>query len=144
AQELLDSSPVAGEVAAPNVARAQWLHYSGLLRADRGEINVAERLFFRAHQVYRECRHNPGLAEVCDSVANLLIRRGKAAIALVLARQSLELRRSLGDRYGTAISHGTAGRALVLLTRFDEAADEFRRDLEIAREIGDTRGVGIM
>src|SRR5262249_43205868 len=36
------------------------------------------------------------------------------------------------------------GRALVLLARYEEAAEEFRQDLEIARELGDTGGVGIM
>jgi class 3 adenylate cyclase len=144
ARALLDQSPVAAEVATPSPARAQWLHYNGLLRADGGELNAAERLYFRAHQVYRECHSQPGLAEVCNSLANLLLRRGKAAYALTFARQSLELKRALGDRYGMAISHGTAGRALVLLAQYEEAAGEFERDLAIARELGDARGTGIM
>ena len=144
AQQLLAQSPVAADVAAPNPARAQWLHYHGLLRADRGDLNAAERFYFRAHQVYQESHFKSGRAEVCDSLANLLIRRGKAAYALRFAQQSLELKRAGGDRYGAAISHGTAGRALVLLARYEEAAEEFRQDLEIAREVGDTQGVGIM
>ncbi len=144
AQKLLDESPVARDSTAPSPPRAQWLHYNGLLHADRGTLNSAERSYFRAYQVYQECRSRPGLAEVCDSLANLLLRRGKASYALNFARQSLELKHGLGDRYGTAISHGTAGRSLVLLARYDEAADEFRRDLEIAEEQGDTRGIGIM
>jgi class 3 adenylate cyclase len=144
AQKLLDESPVASEAAVPSPARAQWLHYNGLLGADRGDLNAAERFYFRAHQVYQESQSKPGLAEVCDSLANLLLRRGKATYALRFARQSLELKRELSDRYGAAISHGTAGRALVLLARYDEAAVEFRADLEIARELGDTHGIGIM
>ena len=128
----------------PSPARAQWLHYNGLLRADCGDLNAAERFYFRAHQVYHECRLRPGLAEVCDSLANLLMRRGKASYALTFARQSLESKLALGDRFGTAISHGSAGRALVLLARYDEAAEEFRQDLEIARELGDAKGIGIM
>jgi class 3 adenylate cyclase len=144
AQTLLDESPVASEAATPSPARGQWLHYNGLLRADRGDLNAAERFYFRAHQVYQECRFNLGLAEVCDSLANLLIRRGKPDYALRFARQSLELKRALGDRYGSAISHGTAGRAIVLLARYEDAAEEFRQDLEIAREVDDARGVGIM
>jgi class 3 adenylate cyclase/tetratricopeptide (TPR) repeat protein len=144
AQQLLDQSPVAGEAAIPSPARAQWLHYHGLIRADRGDPNAAERFYFRAHQVYQECHFRSGLAEVCDSLANLLIRRGKPAYALRFAQQSLDLKSELGDRFGMAISHGTAGRALVLLARYEEAAKEFRQDLEIARELGDTGGVGIM
>jgi class 3 adenylate cyclase len=144
ARRLLAESPVAREVAVPSPARAQWLHYNGLLRADGSDLNAAERYYFRAHQVYRECDSKLGLAEVCDSLANLLLRRGKAAYALRFARGSLDLKRALSDRYGMAISHGTAGRALVLLAQYDEAAEEFRQDLEIAREVGDTRGIGIM
>jgi len=144
AQRLLAESPVAGEAAVPSPARAQWLHYNGLLRTDHGDLNAAERYYFRAHQVYQECHFKLGLAEVCDSLAGLLLRRGKAAYGLTFARQSLELKHGLNDRFGAAISHGTAGRALVLLARYDEAAEEFRQDLEIAREIGDTRGIGIM
>ena len=74
----------------------------------------------------RNATIKPGLAEVCDSLANLLLRRGKAAYGLTFARQSLELKDALHDRFGAAISHGTAGRALVLLARYDEAAEEFR------------------
>ncbi len=144
ARKLLDESPEAGEAAMASTARAQWLHYNGLLHADRGDLNGAERSYFRAYQTYQECGFKPGLAEVCDSLANLLLRRGKAAYALDFARQSLGLKRDLGDRYGTAISHGTAGRALVLLARYDEAADEFRRDMEIAEDLDDPKGVGIM
>lgn len=62
----------------------------------------------------------------------------------MFARQTSDLKGVLGDRYGLAISHGTAGRALVLLARHDEAADEFRQDLTIARELGDIQGIGIM
>jgi class 3 adenylate cyclase len=144
AQKLLEQSPVAGEAADPSPARAQWLHYNGLLRADRGELNAAERYYFRAHQVYQECHFSAGLAEVSDSLANLLLRLGKVAYALNFARRSLELKRALGDRYGMAISHGTAGRALVLLARYGEAAEEICQDLEIARDLGDTQGIGIM
>jgi class 3 adenylate cyclase/tetratricopeptide (TPR) repeat protein len=144
AQRLLTQSPVAGDAAVPSPARAQWLHYNGLLCADAADLNAAERFYFRAHQVYQECRSNHGLAEVCDSLANLLLRRGKADYALTFARQSLELKHALNDRFGAAISHGTAGRALVLLARYDEAAAEFLQDLEFAREAGDTRGIGIM
>ena len=83
---LLAESPVAGDVASPNPARAQWLHYNGLLQGDTGDLNAAERFFFRAYQVYQECHFQPGLAEVCDSLANLLIRSGNAAYALTFAR----------------------------------------------------------
>lgn len=40
--------------------RGQWLHYRGLLRADAGDLNAAERFYFRAHQLYQECHHKQG------------------------------------------------------------------------------------
>ena len=87
------------------------IHYRGLVEADRGNLNEAERLLFQAHQVYKEARHDAGLAEVCDSLANLLLKRGKSQTALAFARMSLERKRELGDRFGEAITLGTLGRA---------------------------------
>ena len=101
-------------------------------------------MLFRAHQFYREARYDPGLAEVCDSLANLLLRLGHSQAALAFARTSLEIKRKLGDRFGEAIALGTLGRAFLLLARYDEAAQAFAQDLAIARELNDERGVGIM
>jgi class 3 adenylate cyclase len=143
AQQLLDESPVARQASIPSPVRAQWLHYNGLIAADRGDLNGAERFYFRAHQVCRESNDKPGLAEVCDSLANLLLRRGKAGFARTFAEQSLELKKKLGDRYGEAISHGTSGRAYLLQARYEEAAAEFEEDLRIVREVK-ASGEGIM
>ncbi len=136
AQRLIDESPAAGPFSPPSPTRAEWLHYQGVIRLHHGDLNTAERFYFRAQQVASECNCKPVLAEVYDSLANLLIRRGKAALALSFARKSMEIKRALGERHGTAISHGTAGRALTLLSRYDEAAQEFEIDLAIARELG--------
>ena len=86
----------------------------------------------------------PGLAEVCDALANLLLKRGRSLAALAFAHSSLAQKRKLGDRYGEAITLGTIGRAYLLQARHDEAAEAFAQDLAIARELGDERGVGIM
>jgi tetratricopeptide (TPR) repeat protein len=144
AEQILDESPVAAQAAVPSPARAQWLHYHGLIEADRGDLNNAQRFLYRAYKVYQESHDDLGAAEVCDSLANLLLRQGKAAYALIFARQSLELKQRLDDLYGEAISHGTTGRAFLLQARYAEAAEEFQRDLEITRELGDVKGIGIM
>ena len=96
------------------------------------------------HQVYREVHHDPGLAEVCDSLANLLLRNGHSQAALAFARRSLELKRRFGDRFGEAIALGTLGRCFLLLARYQEATQAFNEDLAIARELDDRRGIGIM
>jgi class 3 adenylate cyclase len=144
ATRLLEESPARHQVAAPGPSLGQYFHYRGLVEADRGQVSYAERLFFRAHQIYRESRHEPGLAEVCDSLANVLLRGGHSQAALAFARKSLEIKRRLGDRFGEAITLGTLGRAFLLLARYEEAAEAFGQDLAIARELGDERGVGIM
>jgi class 3 adenylate cyclase len=142
--QLLEESPAPRRHAAPGPAIGQWFHYRGLVEADRGDLNYGERLLFRAHQAYQEAHHDPGLAEVCNSLANLLLRRGKADTALLFARQSLDLKRRLGDRFGEAISLGTIGRACLLQARYAAAAEAFAGDLKIAEELGDQRGIGIM
>ncbi len=144
ADRLLEQSPVAAHAADPSPARAQWLHYSGLIESDRGDLNAAERYLFRAHQVYSEVRDDLGLAEVCDSLANLLLRRGKSRHARTFALSSLERKRKLGDRYGEAITLGTLGRVALLQANYEDAADYFTQDLAIALELDDARGQGIM
>jgi class 3 adenylate cyclase len=144
ATRLLEESPARDQAGAPGPTLGQYYHYRGLVEADRGQVNYAERLFFRAHQVYQEVHYEPGLAEVCDSLANLLLRRGYSQAALAFGRRSLELKRRLNDRLGEAITLGTLGRVFQLLARYDEAADAFNQDLAIARELGDETGVDVM
>ena len=108
------------------------------------DLNAAERFYFRAHQVYQECHSKPGLAEVCDSLANLLLRRGKAAYGLTFARQSLEPKRSWATATARRSRTGRpAGRwsSWRITTRQPRSS---ARILEIARELGDAKGIGIM
>jgi class 3 adenylate cyclase len=144
AGRLLDESPVLRQTAASGPEAGQFFHYRGLIAAERGELANAERLYFRAYQVYQEIPHDPGLAEVGDSLANLLLGRGKSRAALKFAERSLQLKRKLGDRYGEAISLGTLGRIQLRLGRYAQARQAFADDLAIARELGDERGIGIM
>ena len=81
ALQMLGESPACQQATAPDPALGQLIHYRGLVEADRGNLNEAERLLFQAHQVYKEAHHDAGLAEVCDSLANLLLKRGKSQAA---------------------------------------------------------------
>src|SRR5437879_6525641 len=76
ALRLLDASPVTKQLSAPGPETAQWFHYRGLILADMGELTNAERFYFRAYEFYLEVSYPPGQAEVCDSLANLLLRLG--------------------------------------------------------------------
>ncbi len=144
AARLLDESPALKQDAAPGPEVGQLFHYRGLVAAEHGDLANAERLFHRAYQLYREIHHVPGLGEVCDSLANLLLRRGKTRMALRFADHSLQHKRKAGDRYGEAVSLGTLGRIEQQLAHYDEARRHFEADLALARELDDARGVGIM
>jgi class 3 adenylate cyclase len=144
AASWLDRSPAPGQDAAPGPEVGQHFHYRGLLAVDRGDLANAERLFFRAHQVYQEVGHPQGLAEVFNSLANLLVRRGHGRAALAFARRALGLRQQLGDRYGEAMDWGAAGRGHLLRAEYDEARAAFERNLAISRELGAEHGVGTM
>jgi class 3 adenylate cyclase len=144
ALQILDQSPAHQQDTTPSPILGQFFHYRGLVEADRANLNHAERLLFQAHQVYKEAQHDSGLAEVCDSLANMLLKLGKSQAALAFARMSLERKRHLGDRFGEAITLGTLGRAYMLRACYVEAAEAFAQDLAIARELGDQRGIGIM
>jgi class 3 adenylate cyclase len=144
AWQLLGQSPVLHSCDAPGQELGQCLHYRALVAADRGDLANAERLLFRAHALYAELDCAAGLAEVCDSLANVLLNRGKSRPALALAQQSLELKRRLGDRYGEAVSLGTIGRTYMLQARYAEASDAFAQDLALAEQVGDQKGIGIM
>ncbi|MFM9960709.1 MAG: adenylate/guanylate cyclase domain-containing protein [Planctomycetaceae bacterium] len=144
ATRLLEQSPVVTRIESPTAETGQWWHYRGLVVADQGDLAQGERMLFRAHQVYKELNNRAGLAEVCDSLANLLLRHGKTRVALVFAEESLKWKRELADRYGEAISLGTLGRTYLLQAKYDEAAGMFAADLAIARELGDGNGAGQM
>jgi class 3 adenylate cyclase len=129
---------------APGPQLAQWFHYRGLLRADSNDLAEAERLLFRAHDLCEEMHDRTGLSQVCDSLANLLLKYGKVRPALEFAHRSLKLKEALGDLYGQAVSHGTIGRACLLQADYDGARTAFSADLELARRLKDPVGIGIM
>jgi class 3 adenylate cyclase len=128
----------------PGPQTAQWFHYRGLLEADQNQLAEAERHLFRAHTLYGEVHDQTGLAEVCDSLANLLLKHGKVRPAMALAGRSLAIKETLGDLYGQAISHGTLGRALLLRADYAEAEQHFQADLALSRRLGDKSGIGMM
>ena len=144
ALRLLDASAVLKQSSAPGPETAQWFHYRGLILTDTGELINAERLYFRAYELYLEVHYAPGQAEVCDSLANLLLRLGKSRTALTFAKKSLELKRQIKDLLGEAITLGTLGRIYLLQARYPEARAAFAQNLAIATELNDQRGIGIM
>jgi len=142
AQRWLARSPARS--GGPTPERSQYLHYCGLLASDRGDTQAAQELFFNAFECATQCGHQIGQAEICDSLAGLLLKLGKTKTALSFCEKSLAIKQASSDRYGTAITLGTMGRILVAQAKYAEAAVAFQADLEIARELEDTSGIAIM
>jgi class 3 adenylate cyclase len=144
ALRLLEASPLKDRAGPSSAETAQWYHYRGLIVAAQGNRAEGEFRLFRACQIYQEVHDPHGLAQVYDSLANLLLSRGKTQAALKFATRGLVLKRKLGDRYGEGISLGTMGRCYLLQTKYHDAALKFSEDLAIARELNHKRAEGYL
>jgi tetratricopeptide (TPR) repeat protein len=80
------------------------------------------------------------LATIVNGAGNFATMRGDFAVADALLRQSLQLRRELGDQMGAARTLLNLGN--VAFSRGDHASATqlFEESLEIRRRLGDTRG----
>ncbi len=143
ARELLLKNPVLS-VAEPSEPKSQCSHYLGLLANDLGDVSEAQQRLFDAYEMADEVSYVEGKAEICDSIAGVLLKLGKTKTALAFARKSLQAKEEMGDRYGTAITLGTIGRIHVTLANDHDAEEAFLADLEIARELDDRNGIAIM
>ena len=143
AAELLNKNPVLAETE-PSEAKSQCSHYLGLLANDMGEVDVAQQRLFEAYEIADQVGYVEGMAEICDTIAGLLLKLGKAKTALAFAQKSLQAKEELVDRYGTAITLGTIGRIHVTLADDSEAEKAFLSDLAIAQELDDRTGIAIM
>ena len=141
--ELLQKNPALAREE-PSAEKSQCLHYLGLLANEMADVDLAQQQLFLAYDVAAEVNHVEGQAEICDSIAGLLLRLGKTKTALAFAQKSLQAKEELGDRYGTAITLGTIGRIHLALADDQEAEEAFLADLEIARELDDRNGQAIM
>ena len=109
-----------------------------------GAVDLAQQQLFLAYEIADAVNHVEGKAEICDTIAGLLLKLGKTKTALAFAQRSLQAKEELEDRYGTAITLGTIGRIQIALANDQEAEAAFRADLEIARELDDRNGMAIM
>ena len=126
--ELLNKNPVLRQADASE-AKSQCTHYMGLLANDLGDVDTAQQRLFEAYEYADQVNHIEGKAEICDTIAGLLLKLGKTKTALAFAQKSLNAKKELGDRYGTAITLGTIGRIQVTLANDQEAEKAFREGL---------------
>lgn len=143
ALELLRKNPVLNQQD-PSEEKSQCEHYLGLLLTETGDVEAAQGHLFQAYEIADQINHVEGKAEICDTIAGLLLKLGKTRTALAFAEKSLQAKKQLEDRYGTAITLGTIGRIHLTMANNEKAKLAFLADLEIARELDDRNGMAIM
>ena len=141
--DLLKKNPVLAH-SDPSMEQSQCEHYLGLLSNEMGDVDSAQRHLFRAYEIADQINHMEGKAEICDTVAGLLLKLGKTKTALAFANKSLSAKKEQGDQYGTAITLGTIGRIQLTLGNDHLAEEAFQADLAIARKLDDRTGMAIM
>lgn len=125
----------------PRACVANAVSNAGVAAYRKGEAGLARR----CHEEARRLRAGLGdLRGTSSSLGNLALLVDDAAEALALYRESLEIRRRLGDTWGIAGSHRAIASAL--LRRRDEgdeaaARENLQRALPIFASVADSLGV---
>ena len=87
--------------------------------------------------------HDGGRARMLNGLAAALLDTPRAAEAVDLYRQALDLFRVAGDRWGVGSVLGNLGGAYLVQHRYDEASGHFQEALTIFREIGNPYILGV-
>jgi predicted ATPase/serine/threonine protein kinase len=108
----------------------------------RGHLAEGRRWFAKALDA---CANAPEelLAEALHEAANLVERQGDLAEARSLYERSLDLRRTLGDRPGIALSLHNLGINATDRGDYERAVALHRESADLFREVGDTAGLTI-
>jgi tetratricopeptide (TPR) repeat protein len=125
-----------------NLAKA-GAAYSRLARGQRrfGKYDLAMQHLRRAHELFDLSRDDRGIASTLDDMGRVNWLRGAFGQALDFHRQSLTIRRALGDRRSIALSLANIGRVHHDTGNFKAAINQFREALDLRRDIGDLVGV---
>jgi tetratricopeptide (TPR) repeat protein len=125
-----------------NLAKA-GAAYSRLARGQRrfGKYDLAMQHLRRAHELFDLSRDDRGIASTLDDMGRVNWLRGAFGQALDFHRQSLTIRRALGDRRSIALSLANIGRVHHDTGNFKAAISQFREALDLRRDISDLVGV---
>jgi non-specific serine/threonine protein kinase len=105
----------------------------------RGYIAEGRR---RLEELLATGQGSPGArARALNAAGFLVMRAGDARASLALYRESLALRRALGDMRGIAVSLNNVGNAHIELGEYELAERTYAEALELCRTLGDQSGV---
>lgn len=91
----------------------------------------------------RQDRHPGAEADLLESLGMAHLQANRAEEALAHQLRALDLRRSLNDGYGVAMSLNSVGLVRLRTHRLDAAREHFQQSLRLARDLGERLWEGI-
>ena len=112
ALELLNKNPVLAQQD-PSEAKSQCEHYLGLLYNEKGDVEAAQKHLFDAYEIADQINHVEGKAEICDTIAGLLLKLGKTRNRIGLCGKKPAGKETIGrpiwdrDHFGDDWAHSS-------------------------------------
>jgi len=113
-------------------------HYRGLVAFKRRDRQDARRHLQAAVKSARRFGDSAEEAQALDSLSDFYRYYGEAGRSEAYLFKSLEIKRSLHDSHGQAVTLGMLGRLCLDLERYPSAQHYFEENLTLVRDLGDT------
>ena len=134
---------------------AKALYTLGYLNRSLGEFEKSAKAFEEALNLFRIVKKNENVdveeerANSLDGLGQVYIRQGKLEQAKEALLESLNIKKSLEDKFSTSKTYNNLGKVYIELYNqqrqskyLEEAKKLFESSLEIKRELGDRQGQG--
>lgn len=139
--------------ASPDVSEArQWrarsllalaYHARGFSLRARGQTRPAIEAYRRAAVLWRQVDVPICLAWTLNNLGFVEVEEGNSATGLALIEEALEIRKQLGARALTGVSHATRALALVYTGEYAEAKEDAERALRLFQAVEYRLGTGL-
>jgi eukaryotic-like serine/threonine-protein kinase len=124
----------------PNYVDALFSY--GRVEIKRGNAQGSLEYLNRAHNLAIQLENEEAKANVLNAIGVAYKVLRKPDEALRYYRQSLEIKRRIGDKRGIAVTLGEIAQIEGSLGKADEALASYREALQLQRDIGDKKGLG--
>lgn len=122
---------------------ALMYHTRGFSLRARGQTRPAIEAYRRAAALWRRVDIPICLAWTLNNLGFVEVEEGNSANGLALIGEALEIRKQLGDRALTGLSHATHALALVYAGKYTEAKENAERALRLLQAVEYRLGVGL-
>jgi len=122
---------------------AAILHRLAILEYDRGNYNLAEKLYIENLKHYQTTGDKPAIGRTLNNLANTYSVQGNIEKANTMYEESLEIRREEGDVLGISVILCNIGILAYQSGNFEKAKNLLNESLQIRIEIGDRSGASI-